>query len=394
MNHLKHAGADRRRFRRSSSLAGVGDGLVAVALPLLAAGLTRNPLAVASVVAAEHLPWAVLATVRRLRVAADDQRTVLSGGTTMRAAAVVVVGLLTLVGAETIVVLVMAALLIGGGAALADQADEEVVRLLDEGSVGTERLGADLRRRAMIGMAVIGLPLGGLIYEVAAALPFLVDVGVYGAAALSALSIRRPLRDPGPALPGDEGGWTISVPALAPRTGAVTLAATGAMAASSAVLGVLVLFAVEDLGLGAPAFGFLLAALAAAATVGAVLAPTVGAVMGLRAGAGTALVVSGAAYAAAGVLADPAIPYVGALALGVGVGAGMVATVLLRALLHAGSGRVVEGDALAAFHARVWAGVPSGALAGGVAASAVGVTEAVIGAGLLVILSAVPASKK
>lgn len=367
---------------------------MAVALPLLAAGLTRDPLAVASVVAAEHLPWAVLATVRRPRVAADDQRTVLGAGTTMRAAAVVVVGLLALVGAETIVLLVMAALLVGGGAALADQADEEVADLMDEGSVGTERLGADLRRRAMIGMAVVGLPLGGLIYEVVAALPFLVDVGVYSLAALSALTMRRPLRGPGPVLPGDGGGWSASVPALAPGTAAVTLAAGGAMAASSAVLGVLVLFALEDLGLGAPAFGFLLAGLAAAATIGAMLAPTVGAVLGLRPGAAAALVVSGTAYAAAGVSADPAAPYVGVLALGGGAGAGMVATVLLRALLHAGAGRVVEGDALAAFHARVWAGVPLGALAGGVAASAVGVAEAVIGAGLLVLLSAVAAGKK
>ena len=366
---------------------------MAVALPLLAAGLTRDPLAVASVVAAEHLPWAVLATVRRPRVAADDQRTVLGAGTTMRAAAVVVVGLLALVGAETIVLLVLAALLVGGGAALADQADEEVSGLMDEGSVGTERLGADLRRRAMVGMAVVGLPLGGLIYEVAAALPFLVDVGVYSLAALSALTMRLPLRGPGPT-PTGGGGWSASVPALAPGTGAVTLVAGGAMAASSAVLGVLVLFALEDLGLGAPAFGFLLAGLAAAATVGAMLAPTVGGVLGLRPGAGAALVVSGTAYAAAGVSADPAAPYVGVLALGVGAGAGMVATVLLRALLHAGAGRVVEGDALAAFHARVWAGVPLGALAGGVAATAVGVAEAVIGAGLLILLSAVPVGKK
>ncbi|HEV2069982.1 MAG TPA: hypothetical protein VGR26_09325 [Acidimicrobiales bacterium] len=394
MDRLNRAGADRRRLRRSSSLAGVGDGLVAVALPLLAAGSTRHPLAVASVVAAEHLPWAVLATVRRAGRGAADQRTVLGVGTTMRAAAVVVVGLLALVGAETIVLLVMAALVVGGGAALADQAEEEVAGLLDQGSVGTERLGADLRRRAMIGMAVVGLPLGGLIYEVVAALPFLVDVGVYAVAALTALTVRGPLVGPVSPVPVDGGRLTVSVPALAPGTGVVTLAAGGAMAASSAVLGVLVLFALEDLGLGAPAFGFLLAGLAAAATIGALLAPTAGAVVGLRLGTAAALVVSGTAYAAAGVLADPAAPYLSALALGGGVGAGMVATVLLRAWLHARVGRVVDGDALAAFHARVWAGVPLGALAGGMAASAVGVADTVLGAGLLVILSAVPAGKK
>jgi len=51
---------DERRLRRSSTMAGVGDGVVAVALPLLAANVTRDPLAIAAVVAAQHLPWVVV----------------------------------------------------------------------------------------------------------------------------------------------------------------------------------------------------------------------------------------------------------------------------------------------------------------------------------------------
>ncbi|CAN5226461.1 hypothetical protein BH24ACT1_BH24ACT1_05460 [soil metagenome] len=391
MDRPTQAGADRRRLRRSSSLAGVGDGLLAVALPLLAAGLTRNPLAVAAVFVAQHLPWTVLALIRTPWTDAADQRTVLGLGATLRAAAVVVIGLLGLVGAETIVLLVVAALVAGLGAALADQAEEEVAGMVDRGPVGTERLGAELRRRGMVGMVVVGLPLGGLAYELVAALPLLIDVGVYALAALGALTLRRPLRRSLSQGGRVEGGWSASIPALASGTGAVTLAAAGATAASSAVFGVLVLFAVEDLGLGAPAFGFLLAGMAAASTVGALAAPTVGETLGLRLGAGVALVISGTAYAAAGVFSDPVAPYIGVLALGLGACAGMAATVLLRALLHAGAGLVVEGDALTGFHARVWAGVWLGALAGGAAASAVGVAEAVTGAGLLVAVTAVPA---
>lgn len=371
-------------------MAGVGDGLLAVALPLLAIGLTRNPLAVAAVLAAQHLPWTVLAALRSVWAGAADQRTVLGLGATLRAAAVVVIGLLSLVGAGTIVLLIVVALVIGLGSALADQAEEDVASRVDQGPVGTERLGAELRSRGMIGMAVVGLPLGGLVYELAAALPFLIDVGVYAMAALSALTLRRPLQGSVPEI-WERGSGRTSIPALAPGTGAVTLAAGGATAASSAVLGVLVLFAVDDLGLGAPAFGFLLAGMAAAATIGALAAPTVGAAFGLRVGAGVALVISGAAYAAAGMFADTAGPHISVLTLGLGAGAGMVATVLLRALLHAGAERVVGGDALAGFHARVWAAVALGAIAGGVAASAFGVAEAVTGAGFLVALMAVAA---
>jgi Transmembrane secretion effector len=41
----------------ASTVSSVGDGVQNVALPLLAASLTRDPLAVAAVTSAEFLPW-------------------------------------------------------------------------------------------------------------------------------------------------------------------------------------------------------------------------------------------------------------------------------------------------------------------------------------------------
>jgi hypothetical protein len=373
-------------LRRSSTLAGVGDGFFAVALPLLTAGVTGDPLAVAAVTAAHHAPWALLALTRQRSAGSADQRTMLGLGASLRAAAVVMVGLLGLVGAETTPMLAVVALVAGLGAAVADQAEEEFAGLAHAEPDAGGRRSTELRRRGMIGMAVVGLPLGGLVYEMAAALPFLVDVGVYALAALSALALRLPLR--GSAPEAREGaGARAPVPALAPGTARVTLVAAGDALASAAVLGVLVLFALEDLGLGAPAFGFLLAGMALAATLGALVAPTFASWLGPRAAAGLALAASGAGHAGAGVLADPARPFPAVVALGVGSGAAMVATVLLRALLYAGAGRVVDGDALAGFHARVWGAVPLGALAGGLVARAAGVSQAVTVAGILVALT-------
>ncbi len=380
--------SDRRRLRRSSTLAGVGDGLLAVAFPLLAAGLTSDPLAVAGVVAAHQAPWPIVALARQRLAGTADQRTVLGLGATLRAAAAVLVGLLGLVGAETTALLAVTALVAGLGAALADAAEEEFAGLAEVELDGGGRRRTELRRRGMIGMAVVGLPLGGLCYEVAAALPFLVDVGVYALAALSALALRRPLVGSGSELGRGSGGWAAAVPALAPGTARVTWVAAIETAARSAGLGVLVLFALDDLGLGAPAFGFLLAGMALAATLGALAAPTLGGLFGPRGATGVALAVSGTGYAAAGVVADPGRPLVAVVALGVGSAAAMVATVLLRALLHTGAGRVVDGDALAGFHLRVWAAVPLGALAGGVGARALSVSDMVIAAGLLVALAA------
>ncbi|HWH35693.1 MAG TPA: hypothetical protein VNT56_10305, partial [Acidimicrobiales bacterium] len=301
--------ADGRRLQRSSTLAGVGDGALAVALLLLAAGVSPGPLALSAVVAGYHLPWAVLALTGTGAFTAADQRTLLGLGSTLRAAAMVVVGGLGLAGLATPGFLVVVALVAGGGAALADAAEEAVT---GSGILAGAGDGPDLRRPAMAGMAVVGLPLGGLAYEVAAALPFLVDVGVFAVAALSALAVHR-------RLPGGGGpaARRVAVAGLAPGTGPVTALAVVVTLATSAVLGVLALLATDDLGLGAPAFGLVLAGLALAGVCGALAAPTAGAVLGLRGGTGAALVLAGAGYAGAGSLADPARPLVGVAALGV-----------------------------------------------------------------------------
>ena len=65
------------RLRRSATLAGVAEGVVATALPLLAANLTQDPLAIAGVIAAQHAPWIVVALLRLV----DEVR-----GETLRAA--------------------------------------------------------------------------------------------------------------------------------------------------------------------------------------------------------------------------------------------------------------------------------------------------------------------
>jgi hypothetical protein len=158
----------------------------------------------------------------------------------------------------------------------------------------------------------------------------------------------------------------------------VTISAAAAALATSAVLGVLVLFALEDLGLGAPAFGVLLAGLALATAAGGFVAPEVGTALGLKAGLVLAAAVAAAGYATASQVADPARPLAGALALGVAAGAGMIVAVLNRALLQRNAGRPVAGPVLQRFHLAVWSAIPLGALAGGWLASKRSVHEVLL----------------
>jgi len=349
---------DEPRLRRASLLAGVAEGVVATALPLLAANITRDPLAIAGVVAAQHLPWIAVALSWRL-VHRTDRRTVVGVVHTVRSLVALYLGFHALAGTETILKIQLVALLIGLGEALTGAVEEE-----------REDIGR-LSARGMIGVGLIGMPLGGVLYEGFVAVPFLADVLFFALAALFGLSVRRPLRSDRPT-PEDTDAAMPPVPRLAKGTGG--LAASGALASvgTSAVLGVLVLFALDDLGLGAPAFGFLLAGLAAATAAGGWVAPEAGRALGLKAGFAVACIVTAAALVTAGQVAGPERPWAAVLALGIAWAAATAGRVLLRALVPAAT---AERGAIRALHLLEWTGVVVGALLGGWFARRQGVAD-------------------
>ena len=347
--------ADESRLRGSALLSGVAEGVVATALPLLATNVTRDPLAVAGVVAAQHVPWLLVAVVWR-RLAPPDRRTVVGLVDTVRALAVGYLGYSALAGSDTILKIQLFAFVIGLGEALNGAVEEE--------TGDTSRLST----RGMLGLAAVGMPLGGFLYEIFVAVPFLIDVLFFALAALFALFVPRPV-----------SGTVVSLPArrprLAPGTGAVAATAVVATIAQSAVLGVLVLFALEDLGLGAPACGLVLAGLASATALGGWIAPETGGALGLRRGFAAAAVAAGAATFAAAQLADPDRPWLSVLALGAAWATATTGTVLLRALLPVAAGAPVVGPALRAFHLIEWTALCAGALAGGWLARRTGVDD-------------------
>lgn len=344
---------DVRRLRRGAFMAGLGDGVAAVALPLLAASLTRDPLAVAGVVAAQHLAWPLLALVLpALRHV--DRRTLAGAGDSLRACAFAGAGLRTVVGDETVTTLLLLAFALGVGQALRDDAEGVGGQSRHDGA--GDPAAATLASAGMVGLAVLGLPLGGFLYELLAPVPLLLDVGVFAVAALLVLTIRSPLT--GPAEEAADRRW---LPRLGRGTRVLTAAAALTSLAAGAVAGVLVLIALDDLGLGAPAFGLLLAGLAASSIVGALVAPRLGETVGVRPGVVVCLIGAAAGQVAAWSLLDPDLPYPSVVALGIAAAGGTAAGVLLRARRQ----RPAGVDDLRAFHLVVWAATPLGAIAGG-----------------------------
>ena len=357
---------DQRRLRRSAALAGVGDGIAGVALPLLATRLTRDPLAIAGVVAAQQAPWAVMALLGPLTVGRVDRRTSVGLVDSVRAVAVAYLGVRVLAGTDTISLVQLAAAVVGLGQVVTDDGERAATVVLVPGP-GAVSATSRAAVWGMVGLAVVGLPAGGVLYELFAPASVLAVVFPYALAALFVLGVRHPVTG--------EAGDRAPRPRLAGGTLPVVATTVLSAGATGAVLGVLVLFALDDLGLGAPAFGLLLAALALAAAVGAALAPAAGRLLGLRPALALALLATAGGHVATSVLADPVRPEPAALALGVATGSAMMAGVLLRGLLHLSAGRVVEGPGLAAFHTAAWAAVPVGALVGGAVAREVGVAD-------------------
>lgn len=344
------------RLRRAALLAGIAEGVVATALPLLATAVSRDPLAIAGVVAAQHGPWILVALAWPL-VRRTDRRTVVGLVHTMRALAIAYLGFHAMASTENIFKIQLVALIVGLGEALSGSVEDEA---------GDSRLST----RGMWGVALVGMPLGGFLYEIFAAVPFLMDVLFFALAALFALFVPRAVAAPAAA-------ERPTVPRLAKGTGGVALTALLASAARAAVLGVLVLFAIVDLGLGAPAFGVLLAGIAAATAAGGFIAPETGSALGLKAGFVVSSIVSGAALVTAARVADAERPWASALALGIAWATATTGAVLLRALLPAAAGRPVTGSALRAFHLAEWVGLCAGALAAGWWARDHGVADAI-----------------
>lgn len=373
---------DVRRLRWAALVAGVGDGVVAVALPLLAAGLTRDPLAVAGVFVAQHLPWAFL-PLAMPALRSTDRRTLAGAGDSMRAVAVAIAGLLAVIGDETILTIQLVAFVVGLAQALSDDAERVGGETREAGPGSSAQ--ARLAGAGMVGLAVLGLPLGGALYELLAPIPLLFDIGVFAVAALLVLAVQRPLLDE---TTSEEDEARRPWPRLAEGTRLTTSAAAAAAGGAGAITGVLVLIALDELGLGAPAFGFLLAGLAASSLVGALAAPRVGAFLGLRAATALGLAVAAAGQTTAWALLDPERPYPSVVALGVAGAAGMLAAVLLRARRH-GTAGTRGAEARRAFHLAVWAATPVGALLGGVVARDLGPGDVLLlGAGASLLAAA------
>lgn len=377
-------------------VSNLGDGIVAAALPLVAAALTRDPVLFAGVAVAGRIPWLLFALQAGALADRVDRRWMMGTVNVVRFLLMGALGIAILGDWATIWLLYVLTFLLGTAEVVFDTSAQAIMP-----RVVTDRDQLERANGLMFGAEVtanqfVGPPLGGFLFAVAASLPILLDAGTFAVSAglifalTGSYAVRRDVATtPATTIRQDirEGlAWLWDHRLL--RTLALLLGAMNGLWSMAGAI--FALFALEILGVGEVGFGLLLAAGAAGSVLASVLA---GRIVD-RLGRGRTLwitLVSAAVGPFAQGLTSNAIVF-GALAALFGFAAVVwnVITVSLRQTIIPDE---LLGRVNSVYRFIGWGSMPIGALVGGFVADAFGLRAPFLAAGAVMALVLLPAAR-
>lgn len=374
-------GASFWRLFASSSTSNLSDGILQAALPLLAATLTRDPVAVASLGALAFLPWLLFAIPAGTLVDRVNRRTAMAAANVFRALMVGVLALSVVTDQASLPVLYGVAFLLGCAETVYDSAARAMLPSVVPRSQ-LERGNSLLTGAESVGNIFLGAPIGAWLFAVAIAMPLWANGMAYLLAALLVLTVVgqfRPVRDTESTMRQDtiEGlRWLTRHRFLREL-----MVITGLSAfAHTLPQGILVLFALENLGLDERAFGFALAGMGVGAIVGALLSPIVTRVLGRTNAMGMAQSLSALAVF---LMAFWQHPVGGPALYAVSAGAISMFNVQIMSVRQAMIPEQLLGRVQGAYRTVIWGGIPIGMLAGGLLGGWLGLPAVFAISGLL-----------
>ncbi|MEV1007614.1 MFS transporter [Streptomyces sp. NPDC049881] len=265
---------DYRKIWTGNASANLADGVTFVSLPLLAATLTDDPVAIAGLSVAYTLPR--LLSVLGIGVLVDrvDRRKLLFWAGFSRGVLFAVLTVLVVSEATTLAALYVVYAVMGVVETLADSTAVAILPQAVPAS-GLDRANSQIAGTQVVVDEFVGPPLGGFLFGVAAFAPSLLNACAFLVAALAFVRLRGTY-----ALPeaGERPGFVRQV-----REGAAwawsnvvvrTLIAIGGLASVGYMIpfSYLVLYAEDVLGLDAAGYGLLLSASAVGGLLGSVVA--------------------------------------------------------------------------------------------------------------------------
>lgn len=264
------------RLWTASTISNLGDGVFLVALPLLAARLTRSEVSISLVAAATTLPWLLFSLPVGALIDRSDRKRVMMVADTIRALAIAGLAVLAATDRAEIWMLWAIALVLGTAEVFFDNASQALMPAV----VPSHQLqrANGLRYAAEItANTFLGTPLGSLLFAGAVWLPFGIDAATYVLAVLLILPIRGQF-NPTADVPKDERSslyaevrtglrWLWRFPLMRSLAVALGLSNLGFMVAQA----LFVLYAQDELGIGERGYGFLLALMGIGAILGGLL---------------------------------------------------------------------------------------------------------------------------
>lgn len=253
----------------------LGTRIADIAVPILVLAITHSPAKAGIAGFASGLPYIIVGLYAGAIVDRVDRRRLMIACDLARMAAAASVPIAIAFGGLTYAQIVIAALVIGGGSAFAGPAEFSALRHV----VPAQQLPAAISQNEarVYGAQLSGPPLGGFLFGLGRALPFIADAVSYALSLVSLLLIRRPLQGdtamPRTQLLHDviEGlRWIWGQPFVRSstlRAGAGNFVSNG--------LALIIIVVARDRGASAAAIGFIFTLAATGGLLGAVVAPRV-----------------------------------------------------------------------------------------------------------------------
>ena len=269
-----------RSFRwllSSALISNVGDGIALSAGPLLVASQTRDPLLVSFAVLAQVLPALLFGFIAGAVADRFDRRRIVIGVNLGRAAVLGVLAATIASGTVNIVVVLGSLFVLGSAETFADVGSSSLLpRLVPRADLGVAN--ARLQSAFLLTNQLLTPPIGAFLFVVGMALPFAANAACFALGAVMVTRVVVPsagARDEAgdgeprrPSLRADmvEGfRWLMGHPPM--RTLALTVLTFNVT--FGAAWSVLVLYATQQLQMGAVGFGLLTTAIALGGLVGA-----------------------------------------------------------------------------------------------------------------------------
>jgi MFS family permease len=378
----------------SQVLSTVGSRVSAIAYPLLVLAITGSPAQAGIVAFAESLPFLLVFLPAGALVDRWDRRRTMVGANVVRSVALGSVALAVATGNVTLVLLVVVAFVEGATFVFFDLCEGAALPRV----VHPDRLptAVAVNQARTQGADLVGQPLGGVLFSVGRAMPFVFGALVSAVSLATLLLIRTPLQE--------ERAVTTRIRDLLPEIGeglrivwatpflrAAVAVTAGVNWVFSALMLVLIVRA-QDLGADAALIGGMFAFFGAGGIVGAIIAPWIR----NRIGPSTTLLGSVWLWVVMVALL-PVMPT--PLTIGVVAGMGVVASpsfnvVIATAMYEMTPDRLL-GRVRSVAKLVAWGAIPFGSLAGGVLAGSVGAMPALTGlAGIMLAVAMVATASR